>query len=222
MSSKLVGIIGDTGSGKSSAIQHLDPKETYIINVAGKELPFKGSEKLYNEESKNYCVLETPKEVTEKIQKISEKAPHIKNIVIEDGNYLFGFTMVDKATEVGYTKFSLMAQHMKNLVQASKKLRGDIVVFYLSHYEEVEDSGEIITYKIKTSGKLVDKELKFDGLFTTVIYSISEGKDETPDYIFLTRRYKKFPAKTPMGMFKELKINNNLQLVRDTVTEYYK
>ena len=41
MSSKLIGIVGSTGTGKSTAIKFLDPKETYIINVAKKEIPFK-------------------------------------------------------------------------------------------------------------------------------------------------------------------------------------
>lgn len=219
---KLIGIVGDTGSGKSSAVKYLNPKETYIINVAGKELPFKGSEKIYNEGSKNYAVLDTAQDVLDKIEKISEKAPHIKTVVIEDANYLFGFTMVDKATEVGYTKFSLMAQHIKNLVQGIKKQREDLVVFYLSHYEEVMDTGEVTTHKMKTAGQLVDKEIKLDGLFTTVLYAIVEGKESAPDYVFITNRYKKYPAKTPMGMFKELKMENNLQVVRDTVVEYYK
>ena len=54
MSSKLIGIVGETGTGKSTAVKHLNPEETYIINVAKKELPFKGSQKLYNTENKNY------------------------------------------------------------------------------------------------------------------------------------------------------------------------
>ena len=54
MASKLIGIIGATGTGKSTAIKYLDPKTTYIINVAKKELPFKGAEKLYNVDSRNY------------------------------------------------------------------------------------------------------------------------------------------------------------------------
>ena len=49
MSSKLSGIVGQTGTGKSTSIKHLNPKETYIINVAKKELPFKGAEKFYND-----------------------------------------------------------------------------------------------------------------------------------------------------------------------------
>ena len=54
MSSKLIGVVGETGTGKSTAVKHLNPEETYIINVAKKELPFKGSQKLYNAENKNY------------------------------------------------------------------------------------------------------------------------------------------------------------------------
>lgn len=52
MSSKLIGVVGETGTGKSTAIKHLNPEETYIINVASKELPFRGSEKLYNTKRK--------------------------------------------------------------------------------------------------------------------------------------------------------------------------
>ena len=40
MSSKLIAVVGPTGSGKSTSVKNLDPKETYIINVARKELPF--------------------------------------------------------------------------------------------------------------------------------------------------------------------------------------
>ena len=76
MSSKLIGVVGETGTGKSTAIKYLDPKETYIINVAKKELPFKGSGKLYNTDNKNYKEIDDPVEVTRLLKVISEKAPH--------------------------------------------------------------------------------------------------------------------------------------------------
>ena len=38
-------ILGSSGNGKSSSIKSLDPKETFIINVLNKNLPFKGSKK---------------------------------------------------------------------------------------------------------------------------------------------------------------------------------
>ena len=110
MASKLIGIVGATGTGKSTSIKHLDPKSTYIINTAKKELPFKGAEKLYNPENKNYKEVDEIVEITRLIKTISEKAPHIKNIVIEDSNYMMAFRMADKANEVGYTKFTVMAK----------------------------------------------------------------------------------------------------------------
>lgn len=223
MASKLIGIVGPTGTGKSTAIKFLDPKETYIINVAKKELPFKGSEKIYNRDNKNYVELDDANEITRRLRVLSDTAPHIKTIVIEDSNYIMGFNMVAKATEVGYTKFSVMAQEMVNMFKEARKLREDITVFYLTHLDTIEDDGSIIGYKIKTAGKLIDNQVLLEGLLTVCLYTnVEEKKDGTVEYSFLTNRYKKFPAKSPSGMFDEIKIPNNLQLVVDKVNEYYK
>ena len=222
MASKLVGIVGATGTGKSTAIKHLNPEETYIINVAKKELPFKGSEKLYNTENKNYKEIEDANEISRLLKTISEKAPHIKNIVIEDSNYIMGFNMVAKATETGYTKFSIMAKDMVDLFRTARQLRDDITVFYLTHPETIEDGGEIIGYKIKTAGKLIDNQVLLEGLLTVCLYTlVEENKDGSATYNFITNRYKKMPAKSPDGMFSELKIPNDLQLVVETLNQYY-
>lgn len=223
MASKLIGIVGPTGTGKSTAIKFLDPKETYIINVAKKELPFKGSEKVYNRENKNYAEIDDANEITRRLRKLSDDAPHIKVVVIEDSNYIMGFNMVAKATEVGYTKFSVMAQDMVNMFKEARKLREDMIVFYLTHLETIEDGGDIIGYKIKTAGKLIDNQVLLEGLLTVCLYTnVEEKKDGSAEYTFLTNRYRKFPAKSPAGMFEDLKIPNNLQLVVDKVNEYYK
>jgi hypothetical protein len=222
MSSKLIGVVGETGTGKSTAIKHLNPEETYIINVAKKELPFRGSQKLYNTDNKNYKEVDDPVEVTRLLKVISEKATHIKTIVIEDSNYLMGFRMVDKATETGFTKFSIMAKDMVDMFRSARALRDDLVIFYYSHPETIEDAGEIVGYKIKTAGKLIDNQVLLEGLLTVCLYTnIEEGKDGNVTYSFLTNRYRKRPAKSPDGMFETTKVPNNLQLVRDTVMEYY-
>jgi energy-coupling factor transporter ATP-binding protein EcfA2 len=222
MASKLVGIVGATGTGKSTSIKHLNPEETYIINVAKKELPFKGSEKLYNAENKNYKEVDDANEISRLLKTISEKAPHIKNIIIEDSNYIMGFNIVSKATEVGFTKFSVMARDMVDLFRTARQLRDDITVFYLTHPETIEDGGEIIGYKIKTAGKLIDNQVLLEGLLTVCLYTnVEETKDGGATYTFVTNRYKKMPAKSPDGMFAETKIPNDLQLVVDTLNEYY-
>jgi hypothetical protein len=223
MASKLIGIVGSTGTGKSTSIKHLNPEETYIINVAKKELPFKGSETLYNAEKKNYREVDDAVEITRLLQNISQKAPHIKNIVIEDSNYIMGFNIVARATEVGFTKFSIMARDMVALFQEARRLRDDLKVFYFTHPETIEEGGEIVGYKIKTAGKLIDNQILLEGLLTVCLYTfVEENKDGSVTYNFVTNRFRKFPAKSPDGMFANVKIPNNLQLVADTVDEYYK
>ncbi len=222
MASKLIGIVGATGTGKSTSIKHLDPKETYIINTAKKELPFKGSEKLYNVENKNYKEVDEITEITRLLKTISEKAPHIKNVVIEDSNYMMAFRMADKANEVGFQKFTILAKDMVDLFREARRLRDDLKIFYFTHPETVEDSGEIIGYKMKTSGKMLDNQIVLEGLFTICLYThVDENKDGTATYNFVTNRFKKYPAKSPDGMFEDIKIPNNLQVVVDTVDKYY-
>jgi hypothetical protein len=222
MASKLIGIVGNTGTGKSTSIKHLDSKETYIINVAKKELPFKGAEKMYNTENKNYKEVDDINDVTRLLLTLSEKAPQIKNIIIEDSNYMMSFRMAEKATEVGFTKFTILMRDMVDLFKTARKLRDDIKVFYFSHPETIEDGGEIVGYKIKTSGKALDNQIALEGLFTICLYTyVEESKDGAANYYFLTNRFKKFPAKSPSGMFEDLKIPNDLNLVCKKVDEYY-
>jgi hypothetical protein len=222
MASKLIGIVGSTGTGKSTSIKHLDPKETYIINTAKKELPFKGADKLYNAESKNYKEVDEITEITRLLKTISEKAPHIKTIVIEDSNYMMAFRMAEKATEVGFTKFTILAKDMVELFREARKLRDDLKIFYFTHPEVIEDGGEIIGYRMKTSGKMLDNQINLEGLFTICLYThVEEAKDGTATYNFVTNRFKKYPAKSPDGMFDEIKVPNNLQIVVDTIDKYY-
>jgi hypothetical protein len=222
MASKLIGIVGSTGTGKSTAIKHLDPKETYIINVAKKELPFKGADKLYNAENKNYKEIDDANEITRLLKTISEKATHVKNIIIEDSNYIMGFNIVAKATEVGFTKFSIMARDMVELFREARKLRDDLKVFYFTHPETIEESGEVVGYKIKTAGKLIDNQIVLEGLLTICLYTyVEENKDGTSTYNFVTNRFRKYPAKSPDGMFTDIKIPNNLQEVVNKIDEYY-
>ena len=77
-------ILGDTGCGKSTSIKTLNPKETVIINVLGKRLPFKGSASMYNTEQKNLFKISEYTNLLNLLDTINEKALHIKNVIIDD------------------------------------------------------------------------------------------------------------------------------------------
>ena len=77
-------ILGTTGTGKSTSIRGLDPKETVIINVLGKRLPFKGSNTVYNREKKNLFQVESSEEIVRLIEQIDKNDPHVKNVIIDD------------------------------------------------------------------------------------------------------------------------------------------
>jgi hypothetical protein len=222
MSSKLIAVVGATGSGKSTSIKSLDPKETYIINVARKELPFKGANRLYNAENKNYLEVDDAISIVKALQSISERGTHIKQVILDDSNYIMGFSMVKKATETGFTKFSIMAKDMVTLLTEARKLRDDLKIFYFSHPEEVMDDGAIISYKMKTAGKLLDNQIVLEGLFTIALYThVDEDKNGDATYEFVTNRWKKYPAKSPAGMFDATRIPNDLKEVCDRINEYY-
>jgi len=111
---------------------------------------------------------------------------------------------------------------MVELLQKARELRPDLTIFYISHPETIEDAGEIVGYKIKTAGKLIDNQIVMEGLMTICLYThVEENKDGGVSYYFLTNRFRKYPAKSPDGMFEDIKIPNNLQLVLDKVNEYY-
>jgi hypothetical protein len=132
------------------------------------------------------------------------------------------FRMADKANETGFQKFTIMAKDMVDLFRATRKLRDDLKIFYFSHPDAIEDGGEIVGYKMKTSGKMLDNQINLEGLITTCLYThVEENKDGSMNYYFLTNRFRKIPAKTPDGMFADIKIPNNLQIVSDAIDAYY-
>jgi len=222
--SKLVGVAGPSGHGKSTGLRNLDHTKTLVINVAGKDFPFQGSRKLYNKENKNYLEATTSDDVVAILKNVSAKMPHINYVVVDDFQYIVGMEFVDKALEKGYDKFSAMAQHMVNIVkpQLHQKLRDDLYVIILTHDEIVEKDYQK-ERKMKTAGKLVDQHITLEGFFTVVFFTQIkklEGQEE-PSYFFRTRTDGICNSKSPMGMFEDALIPNDLEPIMNRMEEYY-
>lgn len=217
-------IIGDSGNGKSTSLESLDPQSTFLINVAGKALPFKGwraKYTMYDPSTKTGNLFTTADAgmVLTVMNGVSEKMPHIKTLVIDDAQYVMGFEFMERAKEKGFEKFTEIGQGFFNILNTANKLRDDLVVIILSHSEDVSGNGYTKT-KMKTIGKMLDEKITPEGLFTIVLQAVARVENKEVKYYFVTQTDGTTTVKTPRGMFKDRYIPNNMRFVLDAIHTY--
>lgn len=222
-------IYGESGHGKSTSLRNLDPNTTFIISTTGKPLPFKAWRKKYipfsisketKEVSGNYYISSNWEQILKMLKIINTKMPHIQVVVIDDAQYILSYEFVDRATEIGYQKFSELAQHFMEILRYSEKMREDCTMAFLTHSENVGTEIDP-KYVIKTVGKLLAEKVTLEGLFTYIFYAkTEEGDDGKMQYKLVTNNDGKCLAKTPMGMFEDLEIDNDLAKILEVIKEY--
>ena len=221
----LIAIVGASGVGKSSSIRNLDSTQTFIINVASKPLPCKGWRSKYSIWNKdnptgNYINTSNVQTIGQILNYINTKRPEIKNVIIEDSQYLMAFEYMDRAQEKGFQKFSDIAQKFYNVLKAGIMMRDDLNVIMTCHSENIGTADEP-QFKIKTLGKMLDNSITVEGLFTYVFFAgIRRGEDDKPEYVFQTHSDGTTTAKSPMGCFEEDYIPNDLEYVLEKIAEY--
>ena len=219
-------VIADSGSGKSTAIRDLDPKETFIINIANKPLPFKGWKKDYTMISKdnqkgNMTGVSSAAGIIKAMMHVNDKMPHIKNLVIDDWQYMSSFEYFDKADEKGYDKFTSIAKNLAQVAKLPKDMRDDLYIFFLTHSEESTDINGHRKVKAKTVGKMIDNALTLEGLFSIVLFGkVVKDEEEKLNYVFETANNGENTCKSPDGMFENARISNSLKLVKNAIIEY--
>ena len=222
----IIMLLGKSGTGKSTSIKGLDPKETVVINVLGKRLPFKGSNALYNKENKNLFQRESYTDIISLIQNISDKATNVKNIILDDVIYVMRKEYFSRARETGYNKYVELAQHFQQIISTCEKLREDLNVFMILHSEDVQSDKVTTGYKVSTVGNLVDNCYNPLEVVPMVLYSSVKYDDKgNTQYGFYTHRCKEgvveIPAKTPDEMFDEDFVPNDLGYIVKKMNEYY-
>lgn len=197
---KKVLIIGESGTGKSASMRNFARDELLIVNVAMKDLPFRGNfEQIMSDDYK----------VIKKAMMNTQK----KAIVIDDAQYLMANEFMRRATEKGFDKFTEIAQNYWNLQQIVNELPDDVIVYELSHLERDQNGNE----KVKTIGKLLDEKITVEGMFAIVLKSVvQDGK-----YFFQTQNNGRDTCKSPIGLFKDFMIENDLKAVDTAIREYY-
>jgi len=193
-------VLGASGSGKSASLRNFKPEEIGIINVSGKPLPFRS--KLTTATTDNY-------------ERIIGRLPETNaaSIVIDDAQYLMANELMRNAKITGYQKFTDIALNFWTLVQTVIALPDDKIVYFMAHTELDANGNE----KMKTIGKMLDEKITLEGLFTIVFKTrVQDGR-----YMFTTQTNGADPVKTPMGMFHEAVIDNDLRVVDQTIRAYY-
>lgn len=170
------------------------------MNVSGKPLPFRGDIKPYN--SDNYQKIMSAISQTER-----------KSIVIDDATYLMVNEFMRTAKQTGYQKYTDMACSFNQLIEFAASLPDDKIVYFMGHSDQSDDGRE----HFKTIGKMLDNYVTVEGRFTIVLKTVvQDGR-----YMFSTQNNGQDTAKSPMGMFDQVLIDNDLKAVDNAIREYW-
>ena len=201
----IVAVMGESGTGKSTSLRNFKQGEASVVNVSKKPLPFRNT----------LSVLKTDN--YREIQTMLTRA-QAKSIVIDDAQYMMAFEYMHRAKEKGYEKFTDIGANFFNLTQTAIALPDDKIIYFLFHIERTKDGNE----KCKTIGQLLDEKITLEGLFTIVLKTVVllDGSNQR-QFCFATVNNGSDTVKTPMGMFMEPLIPNDLKAVDTAIREYY-
>lgn len=199
-------VLGKSGMGKSASLRHFGKDEVGVVNVLGKALPFQN----------DFNTIQTDNYSQIKQVLLGSK---VNTLVIDDAGYLItNQFMRGHSGGKGSSIFDLYNQMGDNFWELinfiSYQLPNNKVVYLFMH-EDKNDLGDI---KPKTIGKMLDEKVCVEGMFTIVLRAVKDdGK-----YVFSTQSNGFDVAKTPIGLFEEMYIENDLKDITKKIREYYK
>ena len=211
---RIIGIMGESGSGKTTSMRNLDPKTTYYIDCDKKGLSWKGWKKQYNTDTKNYKVTDDQAVVLSLLAGINDKCPNIKTVIVDTLNGIMVADEMRRSREKGYDKWMDLACSVYSIIDYALIMREDITVIFVCHSQTVRDDSGYMFTSIKTNGQKLSK-IGLETKFPIVLHAkVIDGQ-----HVFET--VANFStAKTPMGMFEDKVIPNDIAEVLKAVEEY--
>lgn len=208
--------MGESGSGKTTAMRTLNPKESFYIDCDGKGLSWKGWRQQYNKDNANYHRTDNQDTVLTIMQKISKEKPEVKNIIIDTANSIMVADEFRRMKEKGYDKWVDLGMAVYQIVTTASRLRDDlnIIVLFHTQTERDENTGKTFT-RFLTNGKMMNK-VGLEKYFTTVLLT---RRNDDGDYVFETKSNNS-TVKTPMGAFEADTVPNDMQAVLNVLAEY--
>ena len=213
--STVIGVMGQSGHGKSTSLRTLDPASTFYINADGKPLPWRGWTKQYNDAAGNYLQTRDASAVQGALTRVNDM-PEIKVLVVDTINALMIDAEFTKMKEKGFDKWIDICMFVYDIIVSAAELRQDLIVVLLFHVATAVD-GEGVDHILTNGRKLEKVHLEFK--LTTLVYSKSRMIDGKNEYFFEVHANNS-TAKTPMDMFPEMEIPNDMKALCDAVTVY--
>ena len=212
---KVIGIMGESGSGKTTSCRNLDPSTTYYLDCDKKGLSWKGWRDQYNEENKNYFATNFPNTVLQLLKKINDdQQKRIQTVVIDTINGVMVAEEMRNAKVQGYGKWTDLASYVWEIFEYALSMRDDVTVIIICHsITDTDDNGIVFTH-IRTNGRKLEK-IVLESKLTTVL--LAECKDG--QYIFHTRADRS-SVKTPLGAFDQDEIPNDVAEVIKAMEGY--
>lgn len=217
--SNVVGVMGESGGGKTTGNRNLPPEVTFYCDCDKKGLCWKGWKNQYNTENKNYLRSDNFSTISMMMDRVNteEQFKHIKYFVIDTLNGLMvAEEMRILAMQSGDKRsaWSDLAQNGWDIINKALTLREDLTVIILCHSETISDDNGIIRTRIKTNGRKLEK-LVLESKMTTVIWAVRQnGKYK---YILSADGST---CKVPLGAIEETEIDNDIMLVLKALEEY--
>lgn len=211
----VIAVMGESGSGKSTAMRTLPPEQTYYIDADGKGLPWRGWRQQYNAEKKNYYRGSDKEKIISILDGLNNKRQDIKYVVIDTINGIMVDDEMARMKDKGYDKWADLAMAVYGMIIYSLRMRDDMTIIFVAHTQVDRDENTGMTWtRIKTNGRKLDK-IVLESKFTTVFHArCLDGK-----YIFETRSNNS-TAKTPLGAFEEPAIENDIMKALEKLEEF--
>ena len=215
----VIGVMGDSGGGKTTSMRNLPAKKTFYIDADKKGLNWKGWKSQYSEANKNYWKSDSFSVVSGLLDKINteDQFKHIKYVVIDTLNGLMvAEEMRILAMQSGDKRsaWSDLAQNGWAIINKALAMRDDITVIILCHSETISDDNGIVRTRIKTNGRKLEK-LVLESKMTTVIWAVRQ--DDKYKFILSADGTT---AKVPLGAFEVSEIDNDIMLVIKALEDF--
>lgn len=204
--SKVICVMGESGSGKTTSMRNLNPQSTCYIDCDKKGLSWKGWKKQYNTENKNYLCTDKQNTVLAMMERINTRPDyaHIKTVVVDTINGIMVADEMRRSKEKGYDKWLDLACAIYDIVDYALTMRDDLTVIFVAHTQTDHDDNGYMFTRIKTSGKKLDK-ITLESKFPTVLLAkVIDGK-----HVFETKANFS-TAKAPLGAFETDAIDNDM------------